>query len=369
MGFASFGLFAAAFAAEASVTGIRIQDGHLALNGQKYVPNGLQIVAFVAPESRLRGESYVNARKHWGDAELAAAKSWGADLIRLQLGVCGLDPESAIYDLQYVADIEGAVRLARRRGFNVILSLQHQGPSGCDINEKMPVPAVQRAWQQLAPRFNDDLHIIYEMFNEPQLGYFRPKPAEWEIWRNGGSGYVGHQQVLEAIRATGSKNVVLADGLYWGKTFEGAPPSPLRDPAGQLAYAIHPYFNGPLNDEPAEWDQHFGNFNAAGHVMIATEWSATSKTTNAQPHYPASAAQLLRYLRERDIGNVAFAFDMLNTLVTDWSWNPTAYSNSFKSDPKGTEGPGALIKADFLAHPHRGERTVTGATSDPPKVR
>lgn len=43
------------------------------------------------------------------------------------------------------------------------------------------------------------------------------------------------------MKSSRSERVAVADGLAYATTLEGA--SELSDPAGQTAYAVHPYFH------------------------------------------------------------------------------------------------------------------------------
>ena len=158
---------------------------------------------------------------------------------------------------------------------------------------------------------------MYEMFNEPQN---RPTPEGWAVWRNGGppernqgTPAVGHQRVLEAIRATGATNVVIADAGQFGQRLDGIPL--LHDPLGQVAYGVHPYLTHTLRF-PQDWEPGFG-FLRSQYPVIATEWSAVSFVRFCKPEWATTAPLLLDYLRRRDIGMLAWSLDVLDSLVAD----------------------------------------------------
>jgi len=60
--------------------------------------------------------------------------------------------------------------------------------------------------------FANNPGVMYNLFNEPHT-------TGWELWRNGGyrngERVVGHQELLERIRAKGIKNIIVAGGMDW----------------------------------------------------------------------------------------------------------------------------------------------------------
>jgi hypothetical protein len=179
------------------------------------------------------------------------------------------------------------------------------------------------------------------LFNEPRL---KDDAASWQIWKNGGPGVVGHQQLVNEIRATGATNVLVAEGLRVGKSFKNSPL--LSDPLGQMAYGIHPYLNSPIND-PASWDGFFGYLTATDPV-IATEWNATSESAFCQAFWPTNAPIMLSYLKSHGIGLWAWGLDFPNTLIVDWTYKPTDFVGF--TCGVGGDGAGAMVKNYFQTY-------------------
>ncbi|MCL4543767.1 MAG: glycoside hydrolase family 5 protein [Chloroflexi bacterium] len=344
-------LFPSACATAASQA-IGVSGDHLVRAGHLFIVHGVQIVGIVAPDGALRGQ-YLIAHQHFGAAELKAARAWGANTIRFQLSEPGLDPRSSLYTAAYVTEIRSAVHMARQDGLAVILSLQDQPPSGEANPWPMPTAETSRAWSVLAPLFKNDRGVMYELFNEPALP---PNPTDWRLWAQGGTvppwrthstfQAVGAQSLIDQIRATGARNVIIVDGLRWAESLLGQPP--LHDPAHELAYAVHPYFGSWMKPNAVTaWNRNFG-FMAAREPVIATEWSEHSSSKGCNARYPVLAKKLINYLKSHDIGVVGFAFDLPGTIVTGWSYTPTTYDN-FNCAVPG-DGPGALIHAWFTSH-------------------
>jgi hypothetical protein len=94
-----------------------VQNGYLWKNGQHFILRGLQIRGFVAalevsndnasysasnpnsPDASNAWAVDAAAQQAYGDAELAAAGSWGANTIRIQVSQPSLDPQNTETDL------------------------------------------------------------------------------------------------------------------------------------------------------------------------------------------------------------------------------------------------------------------------------
>ena len=121
-------------------------------------------------------------------------------------------------------------------------------------------------WTSVATTFKNDPMVIFDLFNEPILNAndrFGNAPiadnAAWACWRNGCSvakGQVaGMQQMLNAVRATGAQQVVVAGGIEWSHNLDVWLQFKPDDPTGNLMAAFHVY-QRPLSDcdTQACWD-------------------------------------------------------------------------------------------------------------------
>lgn len=325
-----------------SADGVRVAGHRLVRDGEPFIPVGFTMVALVHPTGS--GETAWAARR-FGPASMEAATAWGANTIRFQVSQRGLDPLDSLFSPTYLGRISSGVALARSYGFAVILSIQDQGPSG-GRSHGQPSEATIRDWETLTALFNGDQHVIYEIFNEPQNP---PTPEGWSLWRDGGPAErnrgtpaVGHQRVLDAIRATGSTNVVVAGAGQFGQRLDGVPL--LHDPLGQVAYGVHPYLTHTLRD-PDDWEPGFG-FLATQFPVVATEWSAVPGVPFCKPEWETTSPLLIDFLQARDIGMLAWAFDVLDTLIDDWQHTPTTL-DGFRCGEEFDHGPGSLIKAEI----------------------
>jgi hypothetical protein len=144
---------------------------------------------------------------------------------------------------------------------------------------------------------------MLEAFNEPQTN-----PRQQDKWRDGGGRNnlreprVGHQALLDTIRAAGARNVVIVDGGSFAKTLQGT--TALADPLNSVAYAIHPYDYDKLGG-PEAWETPYTVAPVAAPIM-ATEWNFSKKSGTAAQEL---APTLLAFLQQHDIGVLGHAGD------------------------------------------------------------
>ncbi len=308
-------------------------------DGVEWTPHGVVSAAFVAPPAAQQG-NYATAYSDFSVTELAAMKSWGSDTVRFQVSQPGLDPENSLYTSSFVATVENGIKQARTAGLNVIVSVQDEKQSGETSPTPLPDAATIRVWQELAPAFNGDTGILYEIMNEPQPA---PNATNWAAWAN------AMNAAISAIRATGSKNVVVADGLAYAEHLDGAPA--LKDPLNQVAYASHPYFHSATDEQQATWVTKFGNLSNIAPVII-TEWSTLiGSSFYCDANTPSAALAFLDYLQKSGIGLTGFAYDHPGThipgfsgaIVEDFNGTPTTFANGIQCGAVGF-GPGTLIQ-------------------------
>jgi hypothetical protein len=136
--------------------------------------------------------------------------------------------------------------------------------------------------------------------------------------------------------------VVVADGAQFAQRLDGVPL--LHDPLGQVAYGVHPYLTHTLR-EPDDWEPGFG-FLSTQFPVVATEWTAVPGVRFCKPEWETTSPLLVDFLQARDIGMLAWAFDVLDTLIADGQHTPTSLEG-FQCGDQYEHGPGTLIKAQM----------------------
>ncbi len=195
-----------------------------------------------------------------------AIKNWHANIIRLPLSQdrwFGKGPEQTDGGAAYRALVARIVKRISSLNSYVILDdhWSDEDVWGKHIGQhKMPDRNSIVFWKSFAAVYKNNPAVIFDLYNEP----FH---ISWKTWRDGGEvtetnkrtgasiSYfaVGLQTLLNTVRSTGAKNVVLAGGLNWAYDMSGILNGyALSDPTGSgVIYANHDYpFKG---DTVKQW--------------------------------------------------------------------------------------------------------------------
>ena len=163
---------------------------------------------------------------------VVAIDEWKSNCVRLPVNETfwfGTSPYQSDGGAAYRAAVDKIVRLAANRGAYIALDLH-----------RFRAPKAEHVvfWKDAAKRYANHPAVIFDLFNEPH-------GISWEVWRNGGwvgeagkvdesafltaeekkknQGFesVGMQALVDAVRSTGAKNVVIAGGLFWANDLTG----------------------------------------------------------------------------------------------------------------------------------------------------
>ncbi|MEV0258094.1 cellulase family glycosylhydrolase [Streptomyces sp. NPDC050732] len=206
------------------------------------------------------------------DASVRAIADWKANTVRIPLneecwlGTGNIDPRYG--GANYRAAIDELVQRVQKHGMTPVVELhwshgQYTGNSaGChDVHAscQKPMPNARYTpefWTSVARTYKNDPEVVFDLFNEPYPDRATPTTADaWTCWRDGGRcpgiGYevAGMQDLLDAVRATGARNLVLAAGIAYANDLSGWLRHAPRDPARNLAAAWHVYNFNTCADE------------------------------------------------------------------------------------------------------------------------
>ena len=222
------------------------------------------------------------------------------------------------------------------QGCYIILDLHwsNAGEWGKNIGQHcMPDENSLSFWKDVAAAYKNHPAVLFNLYNEPHN-------VGWDIWLNGGQvtekatrktpiktyKAVGMQTLLEAVRSTGAKNVVIVGGLDWAYDFSGILKGrQLSDPDGNgVLYDNHAY---PFKGDTVE------------------RWIAKMETA------AKNTADHRRRVRRRDAAEVAvvekdeqWVRQVLQALE-DHKWNWTAWDMH--------PGAGPRLISDFPCSPRR----------------
>lgn len=323
--------------------------------GAAMVPNGITLFGLAA--RTWQADSKQQPRQIE-----AAISQWCTNYIRLQISPANLFSASP-YDTGYLQAIKSEVGLALHYDNNVILSAQTEKYS--DQPSDGPTEETIRFWQLLAPMWDTNPRVWFDVFNEPRI-LTNPGSA-WMAWQDGIKQYVGMQQLVDAVRAAaGTTNLILVEGPAGGKSLNGLPGHLIS--GSNIAYAVHPY--GLVSQY--QWDDAIGQA-ALSVPVVVDEWSEF----NGSGHYgscsanaPTYVPKFLSYLRRRQIGLGVWGFFpgvlVTNTVTFTPTRLPREYScstsqresaviaannaNNGSTPVPRAQGAGALVRSYFRSY-------------------
>jgi hypothetical protein len=333
------------------------------------------------------------------DTFLDTLASWHVNAVRMMLnemcwlgrGRPGANPATApIPDAHYDAAayreaIVGLVNALHARGIVVQLTLgdnpcpyrwpdQDGAPtfnppgseySPCDDHDQVMPDADNSVdfWASVAKAFAADPAVVFDLFNEPHINRLDNPPEDsWACWLSGcsvpGEGWqaAGMQQLIDAIRGAGAKNVIAVEGLsYASDVGEVAsqyfPPTGWLDPATrpvdridppQLAASNHVYndtFDStdagcPTGNDATCWTARLGPVAAVVPLITGEfgEWDCDTSSSFMdsyenwadQPHAlpdgsSTAPASYLGWTFNPDYG----CWDGSSSLLQSWDWSAT----------------------------------------------
>ena len=192
-------------------------------------------------------------------------------------------------------------------------------------------------WKDFAPLYANHPAVLFDLYNEPH-------DVSWDVWLKGGmildkpnqrnavaKSYqcVGMQAMLDAVRSTGAKNVVIAGGLDWAYDCSGILAGrQLSDPKGNgVIYANHCYDN--KGDSVDAWIAKM-ELATAKLPMIVSEFGGNSGPSRKVP----ADNWLLHVLQAIEDHQWSYtAWDLHRsagpTLISDWNYTPSPRFGGF----------------------------------------
>lgn len=299
-------------------------------------PIWLQGVNVVSLEWNARGEQVMKATK-------VALEEWGANIIRLPVKEEYWFGEAAKGGGDvYRKLIDDLVTFTANRGAYLMIDLHRY---------KAPRQEHADFWKDAAARYKNHPAVIFDLFNEPH-------GTSWEVWRNGGfvaektkagdednfttaeekakaaKGFqsVGMQGLLDTVRGTGARNVVLVGGLDYAYDLSGiANGFALKDTSDSngiiLSTHIYPW--------KKDWKDKVLCV-ADKYPILVGEVGAPEKKMNWLPAEMQEEAvtwvpEMIGFIQKNKFHWTAFAFHPKAgpAMLEDWSYKPNAVWGAF----------------------------------------
>jgi hypothetical protein len=296
---------------------------------------------------------------------IQAMQAWkGFNTVRLPLnetcwlGINGVN--AAASGANYIKAVSDYVSLFRAQGIYVIVEMHWNAPGSSIAKSQMPMADADHAadfWTGVANQFKGDLGVVFDLYNEPHLdsvakGSFVAgpnSPDAWSCWLNGGCTLApqtweqqtgaykvaGMQAMLDAVRATGAKNVVLAGGLNWAGDLSGWAAHAPHDSASNLAAAGHVYYKPELCMGAACYST-LQSFAQAGQLPLVTGEVGEFDCMHSFIHTfmgwaDTSGVSYLAWSWSLEpCGSPGPGYSAGPSLISDWQGTPTVYGQGFK---------------------------------------
>jgi hypothetical protein len=297
----------------------------------------LQGVNVVSLEFLLRGDHLLKSCQ-------VAVDDWKSTIIRLPVKDSywfGREPEQTDGGVAYRKLVDDAITMIANRGAYVLLDLHRF---------RAPKAEHVEFWADAATKYKNHPAVIFDLFNEPH-------GMSWDVWRDGGfvaekrkpadedaflspeekaknaEGFqsVGMQKLIDAVRATGAKNIVVPGGLDWAYDLSGiARGYELNERGGNgLIYSTHIYpwkFN---------WKEKVLVV-AEKHPVLVGEVGCDIKKMdfipdNAQENPYTWAPDMLGFMQQHGLHWTAFSFhpSASPVMITGWDYTPTPFWGEF----------------------------------------
>ena len=256
-------------------------------------------------------------------ADITNIRAWGANVIRLDLNqVYWLSSAPSSTSGSYKQIIDAIIYYAIENNMAVILDLHWVDTS--NGQEPMANSDSITFWQQVATQYKDFGTVIFELYNEPYS-------ITQNNWLNGGNGYVGYQQLYNAVRATGANNICIVNGLDYAYDLSFVNDS-FCVAGFNIVYGSHPYNQKGQDGYTGEGGTFDNNFTGilGKHPIIFTEFGVNSDSYFPTA-YKAIYQNILAYANANNISYSGFAWwvdtdaskvNAFPDLIKDWNGTP-----------------------------------------------
>jgi endoglucanase len=300
-------------------------------------PIRLQGVNVVSLEFLVRGDHLLLSCR-------TAVDDWKANIIRLPVKEdywFGRRAEQKDGGEAYRKLVDDAVTMVANRGAYVLLDLH-----------RFRAPRAEHVefWRDAATKYKNHPAMIFDLFNEPH-------GVSWEVWRDGGfvaektkaadedafltadekkknaQGFdsPGMQKLVDAVRETGAKNIVLVGGLDWAYDLSGIAKGYDIDERGGngLICSTHIY------TWKSNWKEKVLCV-AEKYPILVGEVGCDIKKMDFIPDSGFEdpytwAPDMLGFMREYGLHYTAFSFhpSASPVMITGWDYTPTPFWGAF----------------------------------------
>jgi endoglucanase len=297
-----------------------------------------------------------------------AVTDWKANCIRLPIKDtfwAGKGPYQKDGGMGYRQLVDDAVNLCAGHGVYLVLDLH---------DYRAPREKHAAFWTELAGRYKNHPAVLFELLNEPH-------DVTWDVWQHGGPvtdkkkpaagaekkagdpagkpgdgkpggavvaeneqtlvafQSIGMQKLVDAVRATGAKNIVIAGGLDWGYDLSGVIAGHALDDRGGngVVYSSHVY------PWKSDWQGKFLAAAAKVPLFIGEVGAEQEKLKFLPPERQEDpytwVPDMLGVIQQHQLNWTAWCFHPKSApkVLLGWDYQPTPYWGAFVKRALGGE--------------------------------
>jgi aryl-phospho-beta-D-glucosidase BglC (GH1 family) len=272
-----------------------------------------------------------------------ALTNWNANIIRIPLTQdfwfgYHKGQKSTLTESSYQKLVDAVVSRISAANKYVLLDLHWSdgGVWGSHVGQHaMPDDNSVLFWKSVAKRFANNPAVLFDLYNEPH-------DVSWDVWKNGGAveernddpargkhlmyHTPGMQALVDTVRATGAKNIVVAGGLDWAYDLRGiVAGSALTERGGNgIMYATHIY------PWKKDWDVNVTPAAVKYPVFVGevgTKPWHEGEPAHENVYTEAWAPDVIKYIQKHNLSWTAWSFHPSANpcLITGWDYTPTEY--------------------------------------------
>ena len=187
------------------------------------------------PVTGVMGHDYIYPTT----SEIDYFAALGLNVIRIPVSWQRLQPtQDGPINQTQLAQLDNLVSYAATKGVTVDIDLHNYGAAyGAEVGSaQTPDSAFANFWSQMAKHYKNDPNVIFGLMNEPHV----QSPSAWAV---------AAQDAVDAIRATGASQEILASGSDWDtasswvSSGNAATVGRISDPDNNLVFEVHQYFD------------------------------------------------------------------------------------------------------------------------------
>ncbi|MFT3784206.1 MAG: cellulase family glycosylhydrolase [Nibricoccus sp.] len=282
---------------------------------------------------------------HVREAIIEAIEHWKCTVIRLPVKESywyGREKGQSDAGAAYRKLVDECVSLIASRGVYIVIDLHRY---------RAVRPEHVEFWRDAAVRFKNHPAVLFDILNEPH-------GISWEVWRNGGfveerkentadedsflpaaeaaksrRGFEspGMQKIVDTIRATGARNVIIAGGLDWAYDLSGIVQGfALKESTGNgIMYSTHIYnwkkdWAGKVLKAAEQYAIFVGEVGADVKKMEFIDLALQESPYTWVP-------DMLGLIQQQRFHWTGWSFHPKTTpvLIKDWSFTPTPFWGEF----------------------------------------